>query len=613
MAAAAPPQDRPLLTRVEPPFWWVGMRWSRVELMLHGRDLAGFAPATADPEVRVEGPLPCQNPNYLFLVLSIGAAARPGQVEISLTRGAEQLLLRYELRAREDHAGPRVGISAADVILNLVPDRFARGRPGQGDLDGFADRVDRANIGCGRHGGDLQGIADHLDYFAHMGYTALWPTPLTESNQDRYSYHGYAATDTYRIDPRFGSNEEYRQLVQQARARGIGMIQDIVLNHIGSQHWWMADLPAPDWVTHGGRYTATNHAHTTVNDPYAAHADRECYIGGWFDECMPDMNHRNPRVAAYQIQNTIWWVEYAGLAGVRADTYGYSDQDFLAAWSGHVTAEYPGLSIVGETWSFNPVTVAYWLRGKENRNGYVSHLPAVMDYPLSGLLREALPAPDALHSGLFRLYEGLTNDVLYPDPMQLIVFEGNHDLPRLFSVLGEDIALFRMAIAYVLTMRGIPQLYYGTEILMTSPLERDDGAFRQDFPGGWPGDPVQARSGVGLSAAQREAQAFVRTLLQWRRRQPVIHSGKLLHFAPDYGSYVYFRYDSRQLVMVVLNKNHTEHVLDLARFGEILPAGASGVDVISGQRHALHRTLAVPARSALILEVTPARPAREPG
>ncbi len=591
------------IERIEPPFWWVGMRTGALELMVHGEGVAAWVPAIEDPSIGIAEIASCGNPNYLFISLLLSPEARPGTATIMFRKGDTQIPVDYELRPRVPEQQRRYGLDGKDVILNLMPDRFSNGNPEIDRVAGFHEAVERDNIACGRHGGDLQGIIGQLDYIADMGYTAIWMTPLTESNQERYSYHGYAATDTYRVDPRFGTNDDYVRLTTLARAKGIGIIHDVVLNHIGSEHWWMRDLPAPDWVTHRGSFTPTNHAHTTPNDPYASSADRESYIAGWFDTCMPDMNHRNPHVATDQIQNTIWWVEFLGLAAIRVDTYGYSDPEFLAAWSRRLTTDYPELGMIGETWSSNPVTIAYWLNGTRNSNGYVSHLPSAMDYPLSNLLRKVLTAEDSLHSGLFQLYEGLTNDVLYPDPAMMILFEGNHDIPRLFSMLGEDFDLYRMALVYLLTIRRIPQLYYGTEILMTSPLVRDDGAFRQDFPGGWQGDSVNARTGEGLSSRQREAQAFVRKLLNWRKRQPVIHHGKLMHFAPDYGSYVYFRYDAHALVMVVLNKNPDPHRLDTARFREVLPSKRRATDVLSGATYDLSDELVVPARSALLLEV----------
>ncbi len=589
--------------RVEPPCWWVGMRDEALQLMLHGHQIAGLKPRITYPGVRITSVQPAPNPNYLFINLSISPRAKPGAFDIVLERDGTRLTQRYELLAREPGSAQRPGFGNADVILNLVPDRFANGNPGNDNQPGFADRANRASDDAGRHGGDIQGIVDHLDYIAAMGYTVLWPTPMTQSNQPSYSYHGYAATDTYRIDPRYGSNDDYRRMVALARLKGIKVIQDVVLNHIGSSHWWMQDLPAPDWVSHQGRFAPTNHMQSAPADPYAAEVDKDGMAQGWFVDSMPDMHQRNPLVATYQIQNTIWWVEYAGLAGLRIDTYSYSDPAFLTEWSRRVMREYPRLNIVGEVWHSNPVLLAHWLGANLNGRDYASSLPSLMDFPLHETLRHALTTPESLHTGLVELYQAMVNDRLYPKPQNLVLFEGNHDVSRLYSALDEDLGLFKAAVAYVLTARRIPQFYYGTEILMTSPKHRDDGAFRRDFPGGWPGDAVNAFTGAGLTPEQLEAQAYVRRLLNWRKTNSAVHDGQLLHYAPEQGTYVYFRAGKAQTVMVVLNKNHQPVELPLARYRQALAGWAAGTDVVTGQTWVLGETLKVPAGASLILEL----------
>lgn len=595
------------LDRVEPPNWWVGMKNERLQLMLHGPSIGNATLKSGHADFRITGTQRVASPNYLFVDVRIAPGAKPRAVPLRFTLNGETKTLNYELRAREPGSAQRRGFGPADAILNLMPDRFANGNPANDDMPGMLEKANRADKSGGRHGGDIEGLIRHLDYIQAMGYTMIWPTPLTENNQPEYSYHGYAATDTYRIDPRYGTNDDYRRLAQEAKRRGIGLIMDFVPNHIGSNHWWMRDLPTPDWLNHGGRFKPTNHARTAVGDPYASRADERAFTEGWFVETMPDPNQRHPLVATYQTQNAIWWIEYAGLAGLRIDTYGYSDKDFLAAFTRRVMHEYPRLNMVGEEWSGNPLVVAHWLRGVKNRDGHVSAMPSMMDFPLHETLRRALLQAEDDHGGfqggLRTLYEALVNDLLYPEPANLVLFEGNHDVPRLFSALDEDPALFRMALAYVLTMPRTPQLYYGTEVLMTSPKQRDDGAVRQDFPGGWPGDAVNAFTGAGLSDAQREAQAFVRKLLNWRKTQPVLHHGQMRHFVPEDNTYAWFRFDAKSRVMVVVNKARAPRTLDAARFREVLPAGAAGVDVISGQRIDLAGRFTVPARSVLIVEV----------
>ena len=601
LLAAASAQAQPI-THIEPPNWWVGMKGESLQLLVHGPRIAERTPELNYPGVRIDTVTRTVNPNYLFITLHLAPDTKPGMVNLGLRAGKDLLAAPYELKAREPGSANRQGFGPKDVILNLMPDRFANGNPANDNQAGYGDPVNRQDPN-GRHGGDIQGIADHLDHIAAMGYTMIWPTPLLDNKMARYSYHGYAATDYYRVDPRFGTNEDYRQLVIKARAKGIGVIQDMVPNHIGSGHWWMADLPAPDWLSNGNQFTPTNHARTTASDPYAAAADKEGFTGGWFEKSMPDVNQRNPLVAAYEIQNALWWIEYAGLSGLRVDTYGYADKAFSAAWAKRVMAEYPKLNIVGEEWSLNPVVVSYWLRGRTPLDGYESGLPSAMDFPLQDTLLKALVEPDGWPSALHNLYEALVNDRLYPAPQNLVLFEGNHDMPRLFSMLNDDPALWRMALAYVATARRIPQIYYGTEVLMSSPKTRDDGAVRQDFPGGWAGDAVNAFTGAGLSEAQKDAQAFVKRLLTWRKTAAVIHRGRLMHFQPQNGVYVYFRYEGQQRVMVVLNKNSAEQQLATARFREILPALISGTDILTGHRVDIGATLTVPARSAMVIEL----------
>lgn len=592
--------------RVDPPFWWVGMHEPVVQLMLYGRDLGAATARSLSPQIEVLRSISVENPNYLFVDLKLARDAAPGVVRIELISSGAVAEVSYDLRTRIPDSASRIGFSGRDVILNLVPDRFANGDPANDRVDDYRDKLDRSDIHHARHGGDLQGIIDHLDDISAMGYTTIWPTPLTESNQPENSYHGYAATDTYRIDPRYGSNALYCEFVERASRKGIGVIQDIVLNHVGSNHWWVRDPPTHDWFTNGGKFTPTSHARTTAADPYATQADRDSFTQGWFVENMPDMNQRNPLLANYQIQNSIWWVEFAGLSGLRVDTYGYSDHAFLAEWSRRLMAEYPNFNIVGEEWSSNPVVVSYWQRGKKNANGYVSHLPSLMDFPLREAMLRALVEPESLHTGLQVLYDAMVNDTLYPEPQNMVLFEGNHDVPRLFSALREDLGLYKLALVYVLTAPRIPQMYYGTDILMTSPTHRDDGAFRRDYPGGWAGDSIDAFSGSGLSSQQTEAKNFLKKLLNWRRKSVAVHVGGFVHFLPRDGAYVYFRNGQNpiQRFMVILNKSESSLRLAKDRFKEMLSGYRSAVDVLSGATMDLTGPfILVEARTPMILEL----------
>ena len=590
-AASAPAA----IDHMEPPFWWTGMHDRRLQLMVHGPAIADLEPAVAYPGVRIAAVTRVANRNYLFIDLDIGPDAQPGDVALAF-RGAHPATYRYRLLPRAAGSAERRGFGKGDAIYQLMPDRFANGDSKNDSVPGLADKLDRA-LGHGRHGGDIQGIIDHLDYIAGMGFTQLWPTPLVENDMPAASYHGYAATDHYRIDPRYGSNDDYVRLSTEARKHGIGVIQDVVLSHIGLNHWWMKDLPTPDWINHNdGRFVATMHHRTAVQDPYAAKEDASNFTTGWFSPGMPDMNQTNPFVANYLIQNSIWWIEYAGLSGLRIDTFGYSDGAFLAQYTRRVLAEYPHLNMVGEEWSKLPPVVAHWQRAPTS-------MPSMMDFPLTEAMRTALA--DKNNENLFNdVYETLAQDALYPDASNLVLFEGNHDMARLYSVVGEDLERWKMDLAFIMTMPRIPHFYVGDEILMTSTVgRRDDSSYRRDFPGGWAGDKVNAFTGAGLTPRQREAQAFVRKLVNWRKGASVVHTGKLMQYGPENNTWVYFRYDASHKVMVAFNANAKDAVLSAGRFHEMLAGVAAGTDVLTGKRFDLGREIRLPAKSVVILEL----------
>lgn len=602
--------------RIEPPNWWTGMQNPRVQLLLHSPGISLLHPSISYPGLHLERSIRTENPNYLFLDLLITPQARPGTVQIDFKKDGKTpaLSVPWELLPRDPGAATRKGFNASDVLYLITPDRFANGNPQNDHLPGMLEAHDRNNKG-GRHGGDIEGVRQHLDYLADLGITALWLNPLLENNMQDYSYHGYATTDFYKVDPRFGSNEAYRQLTAEARSKGIKMVMDMIVNHCGSLHWWMNDLPSADWLNFNflaakpgagaGQpttgYVETNHRKTVTQDPHAAEADRRQFFDGWFVPTMPDLNQRNPLLANYLIQNSIWWVEYAGLNGIRMDTYPYPDPDFMSEWSCRLMEEYPLLNIVGEEWNLNPAIVSYWQKDKLNPNGYTSCLPSLMDFPGQQALADALTKPESWSTGWIQLYETIAQDFLYPHPDELVVFPDNHDMPRFFAQVGGDVALFKLGLVFFLTSRGTPQLYYGTEVLMDSPPTRDDGLIRSDFPGGWPGDAVNAFTGKGLRAEQLEVQSFLKKMLSWRRTAPAIHRGKLTHFAPADGVYVYFRHSEEQRVMVVLNKNAGEKTIGTARFAELLGGFSKGRDVISGKTHDLGKGLAAPGKAALVM------------
>ncbi len=598
----------PSISRVEPPFWWTGFKDTGLQLLVHGDNISNTTPSVSYPGVSITRVDRVKSPNYLFIYLDIGEGTRPGSFDIVFSSGETSLTHTFQLREKNPDADYTRGFSASDAIYLVTPDRFANGDPGNDTIEGMGDPANRDAPG-GRHGGDLQGIADHLDYIREMGFTAIWLNPLVENRMPTYSYHGYSATDFYRVDPRFGTNEEYRELVSSARDMGIGVIMDMIVNHIGSEHWWMDDLPTDDWLNFQVAPVITSHEHITEQDPYSSEYDRSRYSDGWFVETMPDLNQRNALLADYLTQNALWWIEYLGLAGIRMDTYPYPDKQYMAEWSRRLMDEYPQFNIVGEEWTDNPAGVSYWQAGKFNRDGYVSYLPSLMDFPLQSALRwglvtdEGSKMEDLRPGGLLYLYRMLANDFLYPDPNALVIFPDNHDITRIYTQLGEDYDLFRMAMAYILTMRGVPHLYYGTEVLMHNREAEDHGIIRGDFPGGWEGDERNAFTGEGLTGREREAQAFLKKLLNWRLDKKVIHAGKLTHFRPENGTYVYFRHDARDSVMVVFNKNREPVELPLDRFAERLEGYRWATDILSGDTAPLGERLQLSPRSVRILEL----------
>jgi glycosidase len=450
----------------------------------------------------------------------------------------------------------------------------------------------------GRHGGDIAGIIKNLDYIKNIGFSAIWLNPVLENNQQEYSYHGYSITDFYKVDPRFGSNDSYLDLVQNCHNKGLKVIMDMIVNHCGSFHWWMNDLPDTDWINFDNKFVNTSHQRAVIQDIHVSEYDKKLFADGWFVETMPDLNQRNTLLATYLIQNAIWWIEYAGIDGIRMDTYPYPDKDFMSDWTCAVMNEYPNFNIVGEEWSENPAIIAHWLKGKVNPNGYTSCLPGAMDFPLQSALGKSLR-----NNNWYPLYETLSLDFLYPDASSLVVFPDNHDMSRFFTQVNENLDLFNLGLTYMLTTRGTPQIYYGTEILMSNPGTDDHGIIRSDFPGGWQGDTKNAFSNTGLTSKEIEAKNYMQKLLKWREYKPVIHHGKMLHFVPSENIYVYFRYDNKEKIMVILSLNKKNQAIDLSRFKEILPESFNAFDIISGKKLEVTNSLLVPANKSMILEI----------
>ena len=604
MSSALPAQEI-RLQHVEPPGWWTGFKNPGLQVMVHGENIASASVTLSFPGVILEKIHKTGNPNYLFIDLKISSSAKPGSFTIEFKKGSKVVASwEYNLSERQPGSSQRKGFNSSDVIYLLMPDRFANGDDANDTVQGMKEKADRRNPD-GRHGGDLKGILDHLDYLEKLGVTALWINPLLENDMPKYSYHGYSTTDYYRIDPRFGSNRDYATLSQEMHRRGMKLVMDMIFNHCGSEHWWMKDLPSPDWVHTFPEFTRTSYRAGTMSDPYVSFSDSIRFLKGWFDQTMPDLNQHNPFLAKYLIQNSIWWIETAGLDGIRQDTYPYAYKDFMAEWDRAVLAEYPDFNIVGECWLTTPGGISYWQKDARNRDGYNSYLPSVFDFAMYDALRLGFMERDGWNSGIFRLYEILSQDFLYPDPSNIVVFADNHDVDRYLNSQKGDIRRLKMAMAFVLTTRGIPEIFYGTEILLNTGERNGHGDIRKDFPGGWKEDPSNGFTGEGLSAEQKEMQEYLRRLLNWRKTREVIHTGKLKQFLPADGIYVYFRYDATDTVMVVFNNDEqSARRINRSLYAEFLGNAGPAYDPATGTMYDDLSSIVLPPKSALILDIT---------
>ena len=598
------------IDRVEPPNWWIGFKNNDLQLLIKGENISDYTPIIEYEGISVEKINKAKSPNYLFIDLKISSETRPGTMQIVFERkGKKKLKYQYELKKRSRPSEDFLGFDSSDVVYLITPDRFANAIPENDIVAGLKETSIDRNMDYARHGGDIKGISNHLDYIDEMGFTAIWSCPVLTNDMPEASYHGYAITDLYQIDPRFGTLDEYVELSQRAKAKGIKLIMDQVANHCGIEHWWVKDLPFEDWLNYQAAYEAgekttySNHKRTTNQDIYASKIDAIGMTNGWFTDSMPDLNQNNPYMATYLIQNSIWWIETAQLSGIRQDTYPYPDKIFMSEWAGAIMAEYPNFSIVGEEWSYNPLLVAYWQQGAENHDGYNSNLTSSMDFPMQKTMADALKEKEQWNSGLIKIYEGLANDFHYPYPEKIMIFPDNHDMDRIHTQLNEDPVLTKMAMAYLLTLPRIPQIYYGTEILMqNSAKPGDHGLIRTDFPGGWEGDEVNAFTGEGLEADQKEMQDYLKKLLQFRKNSEAIHKGKTIHFAPENGIYLMFRVLNDETVVLILNKNDEEVELDLSRFKEMVLDNREMTDIISGENLIWADKLVLKDKGAIVLK-----------
>lgn len=594
------------IERVEPSFWWVGMKNPQLQLLVHGPEICNREVIIRYPGVKFLKANRACSPNYLFVTLEINSKmAKAGKFEVLLKQpGRTDLSFTYELKNRRPDSSLREGFNSSDVVYLLMPDRFANGNPANDNVDSLPDKSNR-DIDDGRHGGDIKGIQDHLDYIKELGATAIWCTPLVENNYNKASYHGYAISDYYKIDPRFGSNEQYVDLVADSHKKGLKFIMDMVSNHCGIWHWWMSDLPFEDWIHQWPAYTQTNYKFNTLKDIHVAGVDKKLFIDGWFDKTMPDMNQQNPYFWTYFIQNSIWWIEYANLDGIRMDTYQYNDRDAMAVWAKAITDEYPHFNIVGETGLKSTQDIAFWQKDAVNIMKYNSYLPTVMDFILQTQLALCINEHGKSWQdvGMNRIYNTLADDYLYANINNLLVFVENHDTQRLNYLTKGNVDKYKMIMSFLMTTRGIPQIYYGTEIGMSGNKDKGDGDIRHDFPGGWQGDTINAFTSKGRTEVQNDYFNYLSKLLNWRKNKPVIHTGLLTQYAPENDTYIYFRYNDKETIMVIVNNNETEQLLKTDRFAENLKSYTTGTDVMTGKKYDLTTSITLPKETTLILEI----------
>jgi len=609
------------INKIEPANWYVGMKDASLQLMVYGEGIKTADVTTDYPGVRIDSLVRLDSPNYLLVYLNL-TDAQPGKMTLTFQQGKQKKKVSYELKAREKRGEERIGFSNADVLYMLMPDRFASGRSDNDQIKGMRPYKNDRSEPSLRHGGDLEGIRQHLDYFKELGVTALWFTPVLENdspdNGKFSTYHGYATTDYYRVDPRFGSNEEYRRLCDEAHSKGLKIVMDMIFNHSGFEHPWVKDMPTKDWLNTpewlkgtdlddqtkmnvGKEYLQTSYKLTPVVDPYASKIDMHETVDGWFVPTMPDLNQRLPWVMDYLIQNSIWWIETVGIDGIRMDTYPYADATGMARWMKRINLEYPNFNTVGETWVTEPAYTAAWQKdskiAKQN-----SYLPTVMDFAFFDRINQAKnEKTDEWWNGFNRIYNSLVYDYLYANPSNVMAFLENHDTDR-FLGEGKDTVALKQALALLLTINRTPQLYYGTEILMNGTKAVTDGNVRKDFPGGFPGDTKNCFTREGRTQAENAMFDWLSRLLHWRQGNDVIIKGKQTQFIPYKGIYVVARQYNGKTVLTIINGNRKQAEMQLDRYAEVIGDTTSAHDVITGRTVKLDKKLTLKSRQALIIE-----------
>lgn len=595
-------KSTPAVDQVYPPNWWTGMVQDTVQLIFHGKNIQQYKLTLESPLSKILQVSTPPNKNYLFADVLLSKEQEPGKL-VFVFSGLKKKRIEYHYpiaeRAKNNGAS---GIDAGDLIYLVFPDRFANGDPNNDNVDGMKEAyADRKGLKS-RHGGDIQGILDHLDYIEGLGATALWINPLLENNQPFESYHGYAATDLYKIDPRFGSNELYQTLVKKCHERDIKMIWDVVYNHWGNENDLFIDLPDSNWIHWFPEFTRTSYRAEVLMDPYASQSDKNQMTNAWFDKHMPDLNQQDPHLAKFLIQNSIWWIEYAGIDAFRIDTYAYPDQLFMKKLNESIRLEYPDFVLFGETWVQGTPVQAWFTEQVAFNKAYNSSLHGVTDFQLYYAINKGLTENFGWEEGFRRIELTLAQDVIYHNPNMLVTFLDNHDLSRFYSMMNENMENYKMGLALIYTLRGIPSIYYGTEILMKNYAD-PDAKVREDFPGGWPGDPANKFIAAGRNDKEQEAFEFCKKLGQWRKANPWIANASLKQFVPTDDTYVYFRIAESKMLMCAYNGNNEKKDIETLRFSECLENKKSGRDILSGMKVSVGDKLSLGPNSFLLIEL----------
>lgn len=594
--------------KIDPPFWYTGMHNSELQLMIYGKEI-GNTSVTADyPGVSLSSVVRLNSPNYLLVYLHLNKSVKPGKVKLTFSTGKDKIIQEYELKERARKGDEHKGFDSSDALYLLMPDRFANGNPNNDQISGMSPyKVDR-NDPNARHGGDLAGIEQHLNYFSDLGVTALWFTPVLENNMEGGSYHGYATTDYYKIDPRLGTNTEYKQLIADAHKQGIKVVMDMIFNHCGVNHIWIKDMPSKDWFNnpdHETNFVQTSFKLTPQVDPYASKYDTQQMKDGWFVPSMPDLNQKNPHVYRYLVQNSMWWIEYANIDGIRMDTYPYADYDAMSNWMKEINDEYPNFNTVGETWVTEPAYTAWWQKDSRLSAPKNSNLKTVMDFSFYDKINTAKhEQTDDWFRGLNRIYNNFAYDFLYPNPISVLAFIENHDTDR-FLGENQNLPMLEQASTLLLTTPRIPQLYYGTEVMMNGVKGKSDGYVRQDFPGGWASDKKTAFTPEGRNELQNKCYNFYKKLLNWRKGNEVISKGSMTQFLSQNGVYAYARQYKGKTVFVVLNGTDETATTTFKYYKEIIKNANQGKDIISGKTIHFDQPLQMVPRASLIIEIKP--------